>query len=552
MYFRVKRTGSYAYLQIVESFRDDGQVHQRVLSTVGRLDALQASGQLESLVRSGLRFCQKLAVIDAHAAGQTEPVAVARVGPDLVFGRLWEELGIRRTIREALEDRHYGFDVERAIYLTVLHRLFASGSDRAAERWRQGYRLPGTAELELHHLYRAMAFLGGPLQEQLSRPVLGAPRCTKDWIEEALFARRRDLFSGLDLVFFDTTSIYFEGRGGQEIGRRGKSKDHRPDLPQMVVGLVLDEEGWPLCCEIWPGNTADVNTLLPVAARLQVRFGVRRICLVSDRGMISAPTIAALESGVLDCDYILGARMRSNKEVRDVVLADRSAYQEIHPERQRAKDPSPLQVKEVRVQDRRYVVCLNEEQRRKDAADRGAIVAHLRQQLPQGDKALVGNEGYRKYLQKAKGQRHFTIDEAKVKEEARYDGQWVLRTNRPEPPEVIAGAYKQLWMVEEMFRTMKSILETRPIYHKLDETIRGHVFCSFLALLLRRGLERRLEQKGASWEWAEILRGLDNLQEVEAVFQGKRFVLRSQVIGEAHKACLAARVALPPTLREKE
>jgi hypothetical protein len=550
LYFRVKRTGAYAYLQIVESFRVRGQVHQRVLSTVGRLDALQAGGQLEGLMRSGLRFCQKLTVIDAHAAGQTEPVAVQRIGPDLVFGRLWEELGIGFTLRESLANRHYGFDVERAVYLTVLHRLFASGSDRAAERWRQSYRIPGAEGIELHQLYRAMAFLGEPLPEQLSHPVLGAPRCVKDQIEEALFARRRDLFSGLDLVFFDTTSIYFEGQGGQAIGRRGKSKDHRPDLPQMVVGLVLDQQGWPLCCELWPGNTADIKTLLPVAARLQERFGVRRVCLVADRGMISAPTIAALETGVLDCDYILGARMRSNKEVRDQVLADRSAYREIHPERQRSKDPSPLKVKEVRVQDRRYVVCLNEEQRRKDAADRQAIVEHLRQQLKRGDKTLVGNDGYRKYLQTQRG-RHFAIDEAKVKEAARYDGQWVLRTNRSDPPEAIADAYKQLWMVEETFRTMKTILETRPIYHKLDETIRGHVFCSFLAILLKRGLERRLEDKGLGWEWAEILRGLENLQEVEAVFQGKRFVLRSQVIGDAHAACVGAGVALPPTLREK-
>ena len=102
-----------------------------------------------------------------------------------------------------------------------------------------------------------------------------------------------------------------------------------------------------------------------------------------------------------------------------------------------------------------------------------------------------------------------------------------------------------------MFRTMKSILETRPIYHKRDETIRGHVFCSFLALLLKRALEQRLEEKGETWEWAEILRGLDNLQEVEAKFQGKRFTLRSQVVGQAHKAFMAAGVALPPTLTEK-
>ena len=517
MYFRVKRTGTYAYLQIVESFRQRGQVHQRVLSTLGRLDVLQASGQMEALMRSGLRFCEKMAVIDAHAAGQTEPVAVQRVGPDLVFGRLWETLELGTILKRALESRRYEFDVD------------ASGSDRAAERWRQAYRLPGTEGLELHHLYRAMAFLGEPLAKGPGPRVLETPRCTKDWIEEQLFEQRRDLFSEIDLVFFDTTSIYFQGEGGQEIGRHGKSKDHRPDLKQMVVGLVLDLHGWPLCCELWPGNTADVTTLLPVVRRLRERFRVRRVCIVADRGMISAETITALESKELDCDYILGARMRSVKEVRERVLSDRSDYQEITPERKTAKDPSPLKVKAVDIGPRRYVVCLNEEQRRKDAADRQAIVEHLREQLKRGDKSLIGNKGYRKFLAKDAPPR-FTIDEAKVKEEARYDGQWVLQTNLADEPKIIAWAYKELWRVEDLFRTMKSILETRPIYHKCDETIRGHVFCSFLALLLRRALEQRLPEKNQTWEWAEILRGLDNLQEAEAVFQGKHFVLRSQVL----------------------
>jgi transposase len=550
MYFRVKRTGNYAYLQIVESFREGCRVHQRVLSTLGRLDVLRASGQLEGLMRSGLRFCEQMAVIDAHAAGQTEPVAVQRVGPDLVFGRLWEKLQLPAILGRTLESRRYEFDVERAIYLTVLHRLFASGSDRAAERWRQAYRLPGTESLNLHHLYRAMAFLGEPLAEQPGTRVLNTPRCTKDWIEEQLFEPRRDLFSEINVVFFDTTSIYFQGEGGQELGRHGKSKDHRPDLKQMVVGLVLDLYGWPLCCELWPGNTADANTLLPVVRRLRERFGVRRVCIVADRGMISAQTVATLESAELDCDYILGARMRSVKEVRERVLSDRGDYLEVTPERKAAKDPSPLKVKEVNVGPRRYVVCLNEEQRRKDAADRQAIVEHLREQLKRGDKSLVGNKGYRKYLSED-GQKRFTIDEAKIKAEARYDGHWVLQTNLADEPKLIAAGYKELWMVEDLFRTTKSILETRPIYHKCDETIRGHVFCSFLALLLRRALEQGLAEKGQSWEWAEILRGLDNLQEVEAVFQGKHFILRSQLQGQAHRAFLAAGVALPPTLREK-
>lgn len=550
MYFRVKRTGTYAYLQIVESFRQQNQVHQRVVSTVGRLDVLQATGQWEALLRSGLRFCEKLAVIDAHAAGQTEPVQVQRGGPDLVFSRLWEALQLGTIIQRALQDRRFEFDVERAVYLTVLHRLFASGSDRAAERWREAYRLPGTEALELHHLYRAMAFLGEPLADDPGPRVLNTARCTKDWIEEELFDQRRDLFSAIDLVFFDTTSIYFEGEGGQELGQHGKSKDHRPDLKQRVVGLALDLHGWPLCCELWPGNTADVTTLLPVVQRLRQRFRVRRVSLVADRGMISASTLTALESEALDCAYILGARMRSVKEVSEQVLADRGRYEEITPERQTAKDPSPLKVKAVVIEGRRYSVCLNEEQRRKDAADRKAIVAHLEKQLKRGDKDLIGNKGYRKYLQAAAGE-HFTIDEAKVQAEARYDGKWVLQTNLTDEPKLIALAYKELWMVEDLFRTMKSVLETRPIYHKRDETIRGHVFCSFLALLLRRALEQRLAAKGESWEWAEILRGLDNLQEVEAVFQGKRFVLRSQVPGQAHKAFRAAGVALPPTLRER-
>ena len=190
---------------------------------------------------------------------------------------------------------------------------------------------------------------------------------------------------------------------------------------------------------------------------------------------------------------------------------------------------------------KRYIVCLNEEQRRKDAADRETILAALREKLKQGAKSLVGNKGYRKYL-KGDTSSQFTIDEAKVKSEAKFDGIWVLETNTDMETEVVAQAYKQLWMVEDMFRSMKSILETRPIYHKCDDTIRGHVFCSFLALVLRRELERRLEAKGLQYEWKEIIRELENLHEVEVEFQGQTYFLRSKLVGDAHQACQAAGV----------
>jgi transposase len=192
---------------------------------------------------------------------------------------------------------------------------------------------------------------------------------------------------------------------------------------------------------------------------------------------------------------------------------------------------------------------LNDEERRHDAKARAAIVEHLREQLKRGDKSLVGNKGYRRLL-KAAGRSHFQVDEARVKEDARFDGVWVLRTNTDLENEAVALAYQNLWRVEDLFRTTKSILETRPIYPKCDETIRGHVFCSFLALLLKTDLEKRLREREETWEWAEIIRGLENLYEVEANFQGRRFFLRSQLVAQAHKAIRASGVAVPPTIRE--
>ena len=547
MFFRTKPAGSYRYLQIVHSVREGQKVRQQVIATLGRLDLLEASGQLERLMRSGLRHCEKFAVIDAHAAGEIEPVAIRRIGPDLVFARLWKESGIPEVLRSVLKARHYEFDVERAIYLTVLHRLFASGSDRAAERWREDYLIPGTKGLELHHLYRAMAFLGDTIEE-LDKPA-GAVRCNKDLIEEALFESRRDLFTEVELVFFDTTSLYFEGRGGETIGQRGHSKDHRPDLKQMVVGMALDIEGRPICCEMWPGNTADVTTLVPIVKRMQQRFRLRQIIVVADRGMVSQATLDAFENSDPPVRYIVGVRMRRQKEVSLSVLGSRRAWFQSIPERSKAKDPAPLKIKEVWVQDRRYVVCLNEEERRKDAHDRQVIVAHLREQLRSGDKSLVGNKGYRRYL-KVEGSGHFVIDEKQLKAEERYDGIWVLRTNTDYNFETVAHVYKSLWVVEDIIRTTKSILETRPIYHKRDETIRGHVFCSFLALLLKVELERRMQFADLECEWAQVLRGLEALQQVEATFEQKRFLLRSQLTNEASAALRAAGVAAPPTLRE--
>lgn len=546
MFIRTQTNGDRTYLLLVENERVDGRLVQRVLYRLGRLDQLQASGQLDGLVKSLGRFSEKLLVLDAHARGESVPTQTVTIGPALILERVWQECGIADVLAERIGRRRFGFSVERAIFLTVLHRLFAPGSDRAAERWRHEYAIPGTEGLDLHQLYRAMRWLGTPLplaQQTGATPF--APRTTKDVIEEALFTRRRDLFSQLHVVFFDTTSLYFHGAGGDTLGRHGHSRDHRPDLKQMVVGLVLDEEGRPICTELWPGNTTDVTTLIPIVDRLKQTFHVEDVCVVADRGMISAQTIDELEAR--GWTYILGVRMRSSKEAQAVAATDEGHYRTVFPRRTTSHDPAPLRVKQVWRDDRRYIVCFNPDEAEKDRHDREAIVAALEKALAQGDKSLIGNKGFRRFL-KTTGTR-FAIDDAKITADAQYDGKWVLRTNTSLTMDVAALAYKHLFMVEAIFRSMKSILETRPIYHHKDETIRGHVFCSFLALLLRQELERRLEQHGWTLEWADIIRDLDHLQETTITVDEKDYVIRSQIKGTLGKVFQATGVAIPPAVR---
>ena len=543
MFARIKKSGQHQYLQIVENHREGSKTIQRVISTIGRMDHLQAKGDIEKVIRSLSRFSEKVLLI---LSGKSEVHASAKkIGPSLIFERLWGELGIGKIIKGFLEGRKFEFDVERAIFLTVLHRLFASGSDRSCDKWHQDYRIEGVEDLSLHHLYRAMAFLGNEIEDQEDKTPF-SPRCTKDQIEEAMFYERRDLFTGLDLVFFDTTSIYFEGEGGESLGEKGYSKDHRPDLNQMVVGAVLDEDGKPICCEMWPGNTADVKTLIPVVDRIRNRFHIGRFCMVADRGMISEETMNELDQRKIP--YILGARMRKLKEIREEVLARAGRYREVYPEGKSSKDPAPLKVKEVSVDKHRYILCLNVKQARKEALDRQVMVDVLKQQLKKNPKALIGNKGYRKYLKLDRD--HLRLDQDKIDGEERFDGKWVLKTNTSLSPEQVALKYKELWQVEQVFREVKSVLETRPVFHKCDETIRGHVFCSFLALVLRKELDRRLDQTGHCFEWADIKQDLKSLQEIVIEEHGKSLVVRSECKGTCGKVFQSVGVAIPPTIRE--
>jgi transposase len=563
MYLREKQINGYRYLYLVESVREDGRTKQRIIKNLGRKEVVLANGDLERLAASVARHAEHALVLSALEKGEVSGLTCRRIGPPLLFGRLWQATGCQAVIESLLANRAFEFPVERAIFVTVLHRLMVSGSDRSCEQWLQDYAIPDSAGLQLHHFYRAMAWLGEELDEADQHDATPfAPRCVKDLIEERLFERRRDLFTDLSLVFLDTTTLSFTGQGGETLGRHGHSKDHRPDLLQMVLAVVMDGEGRPVCTEMGPGNTADVTALLPIIDRLRARFAIGRVCVVADRGMISRATIEGLEARKLD--YILGARERSDPLIRQVVLEDRRPFTPLCITRAKGRaalragrtpkprDQTQLWVKEVVLGERRYVVCRNETEANQDAADRAAVLDGLERQLKKGDKALIGNSAYRRFLKTTtdQAQHAFEIDPGKVADEARFDGIFVLRTNATISPLQAVLRYRDLLQVESLFRTAKALMRTRPIYHQSDAAIRGHVFCSFLALVLKKELVDRCDAHDFRPEWDDVRRDLDRLQDVEIQKDGKRVTLRTPTTGTAGRLFQAAGVALPPQIKE--
>lgn len=517
----VKANGrTYRYLHIVQNRWEGGKVRQHLLGSLGRLDEMLARGDLERVITQLVEHCPTVQVLRAQAAGRLEVLQDQVWGPALIFGRLWEQLGLRDLLRKLSREKRFDFDWERMIFAQVLQRLVEPGSDLRGSKWIRTVQEPGFDPLRLRHFYRSLGFLWQKKEE----------------IEQALYCRELDLFNReLDLVFFDTTSTYFEGTSLAGWAKLGKSKDHRPDHLQLVVAMVIRRDGFPIACEIWPGNTADVKTLVPVIQTLKKRFDIHKVVVVCDRGMVSKANLEALTAA--GYQYIVGMKMRRLAEVRDQVLGRAGRYRQVNRK---------LQVKEVRLRNRRYVLCYNPQEAQKDQRDRDAILEKMQQKLRRGGvKALINNRGYRRYLQ-VKGQTA-QINEKAVRQEARYDGKYVLRTTTRLSAAEVAEAYKQLTWIERLWRELKDVVEMRPNYHwRKKDHVKGHIFVCFLALHLAAALKRKLAEAKVTVQWDEVIRDLSQLRAVVVQFTGQQYLLRSPLKGSAAEVFSAVGVKAPP------
>lgn len=514
--FKNKDGSERVYLQVVESIRAEGRIQQRVIANLGRLEELQ-EGKLDRLIE-GLTRYSKAQWVKLQADAQGLGVKWSKEwGPALIFRRLWEQLGLAEIL-DKLQDRTLiERDVQEVAFAMALNRLVEQHSKLGVNRWVERVYRPEFESLELHHYYRALDFLAEH----------------KDEIELRLFDRVRDLFHlELDLVFWDSTSTYLEGsKGPGGLAKHGYSKDKWPDHLQVMVGLLLTRDGFPVAHQIFPGNMADVDTFRAALRDVRERFKLGRVILVGDRGRVSAEVLAEIERAGLQ--YIVGVKLRRLRSMA-AVLSRAGRYQVVKEN---------LQVKQVNHDGVRYVVCYNPEEAEYDRKSREQMLLDLKDKLRNGPKGLIGNRGYRRYL-KVQGEA-VSIDEASIEQERRYDGKYVLRTNTELATAEVARAYKALWQVERAFRELKSGLDLRPVFHWSEPRIRGHIMVCFLAFVLEMTLCRHLKEAKSEVPYHEVLEALRAVQAVQVESDGERYLARTELTSSAQVAFKAVGLRPP-------
>lgn len=459
----------------------------RVLYSFGREEEVDRDA-LRRLIRSINRFLgpEEMLRYEAGATGQgvLRFVRSRPLGGAWTLNQLWEELGIKEVLQKLLRKRQFKAPVERAIFAMVANRALDPTSKRGVQEWvEEDVVIPDLDQIPLQQLYRAMDFLlenEAELQKQV------------------YYVLANLLNLQVDLLYFDTTSVYFETEEEDDedgLCRRGHSKDHRPDLPQVVIGLAVTRDGLPVRCWVWPGNTADMSVVEQVKKDL-IGWKLGRVITVLDRGFNSEDNLRYLQRA--GGHYIVGEKMRSGRENTVRALSRPGRFQTVRDN---------LEVKEIVVGGgearERYILVRNPQEAQRDKAKREAIIKELEEQLPKiRSKAravceLMAHPVYGRYL-KLDSHGLPKIDRGKIKEEEKLDGKYLLRTSDDTlSPEDVALGYKQLLLVEDAFRTLKSRLELRPVYHRLEDRIRAHVLLCWLALLLIRVAENKT---GQTWK----------------------------------------------------
>jgi transposase len=521
------------YVQLAHNVRDpqSGFARAQVLYTFGRSDSLDLDA-IRRLVRSLCRFISPEEALEAPGSQALCFIKSAPLGGAYLLRQIWERLGLQAVLAKALKERDFIFAVEWAVFAMVANRALAPDSKRGVEDWvSEDVALGNPEPISLQHLYRAMDFL---LEHEES-------------IQKEVFFATADLLNlEVDLLFFDTTTTYAECEEEDDLRRYGHSKDSRPDRPQIVIGLAVTKEGLPVRCWVLPGNTADMATVERVKSDLR-GWKLSRCVWVMDRGMSSEENRVVLQKA--GGHYIMGEKLRDSQAAHKEALSFRGRYQKVRDH---------LEVKEILVGEgerrRRFVLVYNPEQAKKDQATREKTLKKIEETIQAlGDPeaashkksvcALLSHRSMGRYIRQTKTGK-LRINQAKVQEEESLDGKYLLSSSDDTlSPEDIALGYKQLMEVERAFRTLKTTLDLRPLYHRKEERIRAHVLLCYLSLLLVRIAEH---ETGETWDRIRPIMDRCHLGEFSS--KDGRILQRTELTSEQRNILKQMKIAHPPAV----
>ena len=507
------------YLLLVENHWDKGKVRQKTIANLGRLDIIKKTQMADVLMEKLAEYTRQSQLMDM---AKTQADYSKEYGPVLVLRRLWESLGFDQFFAECLRRYKYRADLKESLFAMVVNRLLDPKSEHAIEKWLQDVYEQRWEGIRLQHLYRGLDFL------------------ERHWtdFERDFFLKVTDLFSQqLDLIMFDTTTIKYWGEGEEaEILQHGYSKDKRGDLKQLIIGVLMSKDGYPVAVELIPGNTPDVKSFLTTVTKLKVRYNIGRIIWVCDRGMVSKKNVDELKE--CNQEYIFGVRMRQfDKETRRELLNPKGMWE--------VKDN--LYAKEVYKEGvGRYIVCYNPEEAEHKHYKRVAFKRHLNKKLATSSpKDWMIKNGYKKYVD---FEGTLELNEKKLHEESQYDGYWVLLTNTTMETREVALRYKDLWQIEHGFRDLKSELETSPVFHYKERRIKAHVHVCFLALILKIALEKKIKTVDAKCSYGGILDALKRIKAVKLTSGKDEIIFRTEFPDKAYLAFKALNLAPPPRI----
>jgi hypothetical protein len=529
---RKNKDGSVTtYVQLAHNVRDpqSGFARAKVVHTFGRADSLDVAA-LRRLVKSLCRFISPEDALQARGSVALRFIHSTPLGGAYLLRQIWERLELQTVLTKALGQRNFESPIEWAIFAMVANRALAPDSKRGVEEWvAEDVALGNPEPISLHHLYRAMDFLLAQ-DAELQR--------------EVFFATADLLNLEVDLLFFDTTTTYVECEEEDDFRRYGHSKDSRPDRPQVVIGLAVTKEGLPVRCWALPGNTQDMTTVEMIKTDLR-GWRLGRCVWVMDRGMSSEENRIVLQRG--GGHYILGEKLRDSQAAHKEALSTPGRYQKV-------KDN--LEVKEIVVGEgerrRRFVLVFNPEQAEKDKAIREKTLNKIEETIkalgdPSGPGhkkavcALLSHRTMGRFIRQTKTGK-LRINLAKVQEEEALDGKYLLSTSDDSlSAEDVALGYKQLAEVERAFRTLKTTLDLRPLYHRKEERIRAHVLLCYLALLLVRIAER---ETGETWDRIRAIMERCHLGEFSS--KDGRVFQRTELTSDQANILNRLKITVPP------